>query len=118
MDLYAGLPVTEVDRAAAWYERLLGEPATFVASPQESVWDLDEGRAVFVEHAPEHAGHARVMLFVDDLEARVAEVAARGLEPVSREEYENGVRKANYLDPDGNQVSLGGLSAVDAGGAE
>lgn len=118
MDLYSGLPVTEVARAAVWYERLLGEPATFVASPQESVWDLAEGRAIFVELAPEHAGHARVLLFVDDLEARVAAIAARGLEPVSREEYPNGVRKVNYLDPDGNQVGLGGLAAVDAGGAE
>ena len=80
-----------------------------MASPQESVWDLDEGRAVFVEHAPEHAGHAHVILFVDDLDRRVEETTGRGLEPVSREEYPDGVRKANYLDPDGNRVSLGGF---------
>jgi predicted enzyme related to lactoylglutathione lyase len=118
MELFAGLPVTEIGRACAWYERFLGEPATFVASPDESVWDLDDGRAIFVEHAPEHAGHARVLLFVDDLEAQVSATAERGIEPVSREEYPNGVRKANYLDPDGNQVGLGGVVVADAGGAE
>ena len=31
-----------------------------------------------------------------------------GLEPTKREIYSDGVRKATYCDPDGNQIGLGG----------
>ena len=39
-----------------------------------------------------------LMIFVDDLDARVAEIADRGLEPWKRETYDNGVRKITYRD--------------------
>jgi hypothetical protein len=47
-------------------------------------------------------------LFVGDLDAKAAEIAARGIEPAERETCSNGVRKATYRDPDGNEVGLGG----------
>ena len=50
-------------------------------------------------------------LFVDDFDARVAAMAERGLEPATRETYGNGVRKATYVDPDGNEVGIGGAPA-------
>jgi hypothetical protein len=37
-----------------------------------------------------------------------AAVAHRGIEPETREVYENGVRKAIYRDPDGNEIGVGG----------
>jgi hypothetical protein len=49
-----------------------------------------------------------VTIFVDDLDARVAAVAARGLVPDERVTYANGVRKAIYCDPDGNELGFGG----------
>jgi len=49
-----------------------------------------------------------VVFFVDDLEAYVAAAAGRGIEPAQRETYGNGVRKVTYLDPDGNEIGLGG----------
>ncbi len=55
-----------------------------------------------------------VTIFVDDLDARVAEIAARGLEPDERLTYSNGVRKAVYRDPDGNELDFGG-TPVEAG---
>lgn len=57
---------------------------------------------------PEHAGHARHTLFVADLDALVAEIAERGLEPATRETYSNGERKVTYRDADGNEIGLGG----------
>jgi glyoxalase/bleomycin resistance protein/dioxygenase superfamily protein len=57
---------------------------------------------------PEHAGHARHTLFVDDLDALVAQIADRGLDPVEWETYSNGVRKITYRDPDGNEIGFGG----------
>lgn len=47
-------------------------------------------------------------IFVDDLDAHVAAIAARGLEPDEGETLSNGVRKVVYRDPDGNEVVFGG----------
>jgi predicted lactoylglutathione lyase len=45
---------------------------------------------------------------VDDLDAFVSQASGRGLEPTKRETYPNGVRKAMYRDPDGNELDFGG----------
>jgi len=47
-------------------------------------------------------------LFVDDLDALVARIGDRGLDPAKRETYANGVRKTTYRDPDGNEIGFGG----------
>jgi predicted enzyme related to lactoylglutathione lyase len=57
---------------------------------------------------PSTPGHAVQTIFVDDLDALVAQIAERGIEPVKRETYPNGVRKALYRDPDGNKIGFGG----------
>jgi hypothetical protein len=72
------------------------------------VWELAESRSIAIEHNPEHAGHAVQTIFVDDFDTRVAEIAARGVEPSKRETYPNGVRKATYRDLDGNEIGIGG----------
>jgi predicted enzyme related to lactoylglutathione lyase len=69
-------------------------------------------RSVFMEVRPEHAGHAMHTIIVDDLDALVGEVADRGIQPAERETYSNGVRKAIYRDPDGNEIGFGGVPAV------
>jgi hypothetical protein len=48
------------------------------------------------------------VVFVDDFDALVTQIANRGLEPTKRETYSNGVRKAIYRDPDGNEIGFGG----------
>jgi len=111
VDLFAGVPVSDYERAVAWYERLLGREPSFLPNDVEAVWEVAEHRYVYVEVRPEHAGHAMHTLFVDDLDARVAAIAERGLEPAERETYENGVSKVTYQDPDGNEVGFGGGSA-------
>ena len=108
IDLYAGIAVSDYPAALAWYQRLLGSPPTFVASDTEAVWELAQHRSVAIEQRPEHAGHAMHTIFVDDLDALVAQIADRGLEPAKRETYANGVRKATYCDPDGNEIGFGG----------
>nr|WP_229070112.1 VOC family protein [Actinoplanes sp. DH11] len=47
-------------------------------------------------------------IFVGDFDTRIPAIAARGLEPAERETYENGVRKAIFRDPDGNEIGFGG----------
>ncbi|MDE3078119.1 MAG: VOC family protein [Chloroflexota bacterium] len=112
MDLFAGIPVTDYGAALDWYERLFGSPPSFLPNNTEAVWELAEHRFVFVELRPEHAGHARHLLFVDDLDALVAQIAERGLAPAGRETLANGVRKAAYRDPDGNEFEFGGAPIV------
>ena len=107
LDLFAGLRVREFAEARKWYERLLGEP-TFLAHATEAVWTLAEGRSLFVVEDADRAGLCLVTIFVDDLDAQVAEIAARGLDPDERLTYSNGVRKTIYRDPDGNELGFGG----------
>lgn len=107
-DLFAGIPVADYAAALSWYERLLGYSPTFFPHDTEAVWELAPHRYVFIVLRPEHAGHAMHTLFVDDLDALVAQIADRGLEPVARETYTGGVRKITYRDPDGNEIGLGG----------
>jgi hypothetical protein len=53
-------------------------------------------------------------MFVADFDDRLAKIAARGLEPATLETYSNGVRKATFADPDGNEIGLGGGPAADS----
>ena len=113
-ELFAGLAVTDYARGVAWVERLLGSPASFEAHDTECVWTLAERRHLYVVLEPEHAGHAMVTVFVDDLDGFVESAASRGIEPAAQETYGNGVRKTIFRDPDGNEVGVGGGPA-DAG---
>jgi hypothetical protein len=107
LHLFAGMRVRNFHAARPWYEQLLGEP-TFFPRAREAVWTLAECRSVYVlEHAA-GAGASVATIFVDDLDARLAAIAARGLEPDEVETYSNGVRKAIYRDPDGNELGFGG----------
>jgi catechol 2,3-dioxygenase-like lactoylglutathione lyase family enzyme len=105
--LFAGIPVDDYAAALAWYQRLFGFPPTFFPNDTEAVWELAEHRSVYVEQRPEHAGHAMHTILVDDLDARIAQIAERGLEPAKRETYDNGVRKITFRDPDGNEFGFG-----------
>ena len=108
LDLFAGIPVADYAAALKWYEQLLGSPPTFFPHDTEAVWELAEHRYVYIVRQPEHAGHAMHTLFVDDLDALSARIADRGLVPVQRETYSNGVRKTTFRDPDGNEIGFGG----------
>jgi predicted enzyme related to lactoylglutathione lyase len=107
LHLFAGVRVRDFEAARPWYERLLGEP-TFFPHATEAVWTLAEDRSVYVVEHPDGAGSSVVTLFVDDLDAHVAAIAARGLEPDERLTFTGGARKALYRDPDGNELGFGG----------
>jgi hypothetical protein len=92
----------------ARYERLLGAAPSFLPDDTEAVWELASHRYVYIDVRPEQAGHAIHTLFISDFDARISQVAERGLEPAERETYANGVRKATFRDPDGNEIGFGG----------
>jgi catechol 2,3-dioxygenase-like lactoylglutathione lyase family enzyme len=107
LHLFAGLRVRDFQAALPWYERLLGKP-TFFPHATEAVWTLAADRSVYVVEHADGAGNSVVTIFLDDLDAHVAALAARGLEPGERETYPDGVGKAIYRDPDGNELGFGG----------
>jgi predicted enzyme related to lactoylglutathione lyase len=113
VELFAGISVRDLGQAVAWYGQLLGSEPAFLPNDVEAVWEIAEHRHVYVELRPDHAGHALMTMFVDDLDERVAAIAERGLQPTEQETYDNGVRKVTYRDPDGNEFGLGGGPVAD-----
>jgi catechol 2,3-dioxygenase-like lactoylglutathione lyase family enzyme len=107
LGLFAGMRVSDLERARAWYEQLLGQPPAFAPNDSEWVWELADNRFLYIEKS-DGAGHGLQTLFLDDFDDRVSAISSRGLEPASAETYSNGVRKWTYRDPDGNEVGLGG----------
>ena len=107
VDLFAGVPVSDYEAAVDWFERLLGQPASFQPHDTESVWILAENRSVYVVLAAERAGGGLVTVMIDDLDSFMAAAEARGVKPGTVEDYGDGVRKAVYRDLDGNEIGVG-----------
>jgi len=82
LDLFAGIPVADYAAALTWYERLLGSPPAFFPHDTEACWELASHRYLYIVQQPEHAGHAMHTLFVNDLDALVAQIADQGLDPL------------------------------------
>ena len=108
VDLFAGISVSDLDSAVAWYERLLGSGPSFRPNDVEAVWEVADHGYLYVEQRPDRAGHGMVTLFVSDLERRLTGAADRGVSPAADETYDNGVRKVTFRDHDGNEVAFGG----------
>jgi catechol 2,3-dioxygenase-like lactoylglutathione lyase family enzyme len=106
--LFAGIYVSDYPSARDWYIRLLDAEPSFHPTDTEAVWELAEGRWLYIQPSPEHAGHAVVTIFPDDLDAAVAAAAVHGIEPTEWERYPGDVRKAVFRDADGNQIGLAG----------
>lgn len=108
---FIGYPVTDLARARAFYETLLGLKAGEVWEHEGKAWiEYDLGTATLAISnmsadmwKPSNDGPA-VALEVDDLDAAIAELRAAGvkfyLEPVSSPVC----RMAVVADPDGNSV--------------
>jgi len=107
LHLFAGLRVRDFAAARPWYEQLLGEPA-FFPHETEAVWTLADDRSLYIVEAAESAGNGVVTIFVEDLDAWVAEIDARGLRADESVTLGNGVRKVIYHDTDGNEVAFAG----------
>lgn len=110
LDLFAGVPVSDLPLASAWFEQLLGPVESFDPNDTERVWTVTEHGYLYALLAPEDAGHAHLTMFVEDLSQFLATAAERGLQPSALEQYDNGVRKAIFRDPDGNEIGVGGAA--------
>ena len=107
LDLFAGIRVSDYGAAKPWYECLLGAEPSFMPHATEAVWELAEHRWLYIVEDAESAGRAIHTILVDDLDALVAEIASRGIEPDERVTYPGKARKAIYRDADGNEIGFG-----------
>jgi hypothetical protein len=108
LDLFAGIPVSDYEAAKAWYQRLLGGEPSFTPHASEAVWQLAEHCFVYINEDPERAGRAIHTVFVEDLQARVADISSRGIEPDQRITHPGKAHKVIYRDTDGNEIGFGG----------
>ncbi len=105
-DLFAGIPVSDLDAGIDWYTRLFGRPPDGRVG-EEVLWEIDEHAWVFIEPNPVQAGAGRITLSVARLDAILRRLAADGIEHEGIETYSNGVRHVKMIpDPDGNAVAI------------
>jgi catechol 2,3-dioxygenase-like lactoylglutathione lyase family enzyme len=104
-DLFAGIPVRDLDASIDWYTRFFGRPPDMHAG-DEILWDVDDHATLFIEPNATHAGAGRITLGVVGLDALLERLAAEGIDHEPIETYSNGVRHTKVPDPDGNAIAF------------
>jgi catechol 2,3-dioxygenase-like lactoylglutathione lyase family enzyme len=99
-------PVTDLDAAVPWYERLLGRAPDLVPMAGLAEWGISADSRLQVFVSPEHAGRSLLNFAVEDLDASLAELADRGLTAGDVRPGAQKVRFAALEDPDGNRITL------------
>jgi predicted enzyme related to lactoylglutathione lyase len=102
----AVVPVSDIAVSRPWYESLFGRPEDNNPMPTLVEWQVVPGGWVQVYHDASRAGSGLMNVAVDDLDAELAELARRGLEPAEVIDADKGVRVATIVDPDGNRVGI------------
>jgi catechol 2,3-dioxygenase-like lactoylglutathione lyase family enzyme len=104
-DLFAGVPVSDLDASINWYTRFFGRPPDMRAC-EEILWDVDERATLFIEPSAAQAGAGRITFAVAGLDELLEHLAAQRIEHDPIETYSNGVRHVKVPDPDGNAIAL------------
>jgi catechol 2,3-dioxygenase-like lactoylglutathione lyase family enzyme len=110
-ELFAGVPVRNLQISIEWYQRLFGMPPSFFPNENEAVWSLAEHRWLYIIVEPERAGRSINTIICNDLEALIDQISSRGIDFAKEERPVEGVRKVMYFDPDGNEIGLGRVRA-------
>lgn len=109
----AVVPVSDVERAHAWYSRFFDRPAD--NRPMETVaeWNTTASGWVQVFLDAERAGQGLLNFAVHDLDDHVAGLAQRGIAAGPTQLANKGVSLSVVSDPDGNTITLiGGFRPV------
>ena len=111
------IPVTDVDRAKAFYTEQLGfvadvdvRPAPGVRvvqlTPPGSACSIGLGTGLGAYDGREPGSVKALHLVVDDIETARAELVGRGVDVGPVEDVGGGVKYAGFSDPDGNTLTL------------
>jgi catechol 2,3-dioxygenase-like lactoylglutathione lyase family enzyme len=104
-DLFAGVPVSDLDVSIDWYTRFFGRPPDRRVG-EEILWEIEEHAWLFIEPNAGQAGAGWITLAVAELDALLERLAAQRIEHEPIETYSNGVRHVKVPDPDGNAIAL------------
>lgn len=105
-NVLAVLPVADVEASRPWFTALFGRPEDNNPMPSLIEWQVLPGAWLQVFGDAGRAGSGLFNLAVDDLDATLAELRARGLEPGEVVEANKGVRLSALTDPDGNTITV------------
>jgi catechol 2,3-dioxygenase-like lactoylglutathione lyase family enzyme len=103
--MYAGIAVSDLDTAIAWYTRLFDRAPDHRAG-DEVLWDVTEQATLFIERKQAGVGAGHVTFGVTGLDELVARLAARGVAHEPIETYGSGVRHVSIRDPDANLIGF------------
>ncbi|HUE84444.1 MAG TPA: VOC family protein [Vicinamibacterales bacterium] len=106
----ASLAVSDVSKAAVWYERLFGRPADAAPMKELVEWKFKAGGWLQVYQAPDRAGNGSCTLSVTDLADEVSRLQQAGFE-TSEPAQTATVRVMMIRDPDGNSIALAEMSS-------
>lgn len=84
---FAGIPVRDYAASLRWYRRLFGTEPAFHPNDVEAVSEPAAHRCAYILERSEHTGGSTTMVFVADLDATIAHIRSRGIEPVETETY-------------------------------
>ena len=117
VNVLAGIPVANHERAVAWYARFFDRPADATPMPGLAEWHCAPSGGVQVFRDEEHAGGATLTLGVADIDAFIAALASRG---ITAGDVSDGAvsRFASVTDPEGNTIILAELYADGAGATQ
>lgn len=120
MQIAATIPASDIERSKAWYAEVFGFVPVETTASGDVWYDLDGSRLMLYESSLAGTNQATAATMrVDDVEATVVELQARG---AVFEEYDfgeafrtvdgiatsaDGFRMAWLKDPDGNILSIG-----------
>ena len=85
-DLFAGVPVSDLDVSIDWYTRFFGRPADRRVG-DEVLWEIDEHATLFIEPNAAQAGAGRITLAVTGLDVLLERLAAQRIEHEPIETY-------------------------------
>ena len=104
-DLFAGVPVSDLDAGIDWYTRFFGRPPDLRVG-DEILWNIEEHATLFIEPNAARAGAGRITLAVTGLDGLLEHMAAERIDYEPIETYSNGVRHVKIPDPDGNAIAF------------
>ena len=102
----AVVPVSDLERAYAWYEALFGRPADNRPMPSLVEWQVTVAGWVQVTVDTDRAGSGLLNFAVDDLASSREELSTRGVNTCEIQPVNKGVELSATTDPDGNAITL------------
>ena len=105
-DLFAGVPVSDLDAGIDWYTRFFGRPPDLRVG-DEILWDVDVHATLFIERDAARAGAGRITFAGVALDSFLEHLAAQGIK--------HELVESDYVkipDPDGNAIAFAELPAA------